>query len=514
MGIINEEFDILLQDNIFTNTLNLISRSSTDDDICSIDNRILDRFCIDILPKIHHNVKYLILEPTSMERILLVSNYPNLTSLKLFNFEEHIALNYFTDKSIFQHIFKYQITELILENNDNYDYEEGIISSKEYNKNVYIPILTLFKNLQSLSIVGSSMLSYPPLSILNLPLNIFCSLNLTKLCIYVNSLDDCLYLLDGHLKQLTTFIVQIKNIHNNLSIIHNTDDLFNLECFSLTCYNLTNAYDNRVIPLFRRMKNLKKLTLYIRLANRSTFVDGTHLHKEILMHMSQLHTFTFYISSIIPYNDSFQLLVDNDIQQTFTNIGYYQTSCTVNYYRASKAICHVFSLPFTFDRLEMITNRFPTIIFHHVTYLQVFDKVQFKYKFFIRIAKAFPLLKYFTISSGLLSLIDFNKYEDDYIQSYPIIQFPHLISLNMMVENPYYIEQFLLNTKTHLPRLTELKLSYSHLKNVTKNFTRDATRHNCANIKQLIFCDECDYLTHFLHYFPVLDTVSYIKTIR
>ncbi|CAF4308925.1 unnamed protein product, partial [Rotaria sordida] len=96
MGIINEEFDILLQDNIFTNTLNLISRSSTDDDICSIDNRILDRFCIDILPKIHHNVKYLILEPTSMERILLVSNYPNLTSLKLFNFEEHIALNYFT----------------------------------------------------------------------------------------------------------------------------------------------------------------------------------------------------------------------------------------------------------------------------------------------------------------------------------------------------------------------------------------------------------------------------------
>ncbi|CAF1158493.1 unnamed protein product [Rotaria sordida] len=69
MGIINEKFDILLQDNIFTNTLNLISRSSTDDHICSIDNRILDRFCIDILPKIHHNVKHLILESTSMEHV-------------------------------------------------------------------------------------------------------------------------------------------------------------------------------------------------------------------------------------------------------------------------------------------------------------------------------------------------------------------------------------------------------------------------------------------------------------
>ncbi|CAF3331759.1 unnamed protein product [Rotaria sp. Silwood1] len=358
------------------------------------------------------------------------------------------------------------------------------------------------------------MISYPPLSILNLPSTIFCSLNLTKLCIYVDSLDDCLYLLDGHLKQLTTFIVQMNYIGNNLSIIHNTDDLFNLKCFSLTCYNLTNEYDNRVIPLFRRMKNLEKLTLYIRLVNLSTFVDGTHLHKKILMHMPQLHAFTFYISTMIEFNDSFHLLVDNDLQQTFTNIGYYQTSSTVNYCRESKAICHVFSLPFTFNRLEMITNRFPTIIFHHVTYLQVFDKVQFKHKFFNRIAKAFSLLKYFTISSKLLSLIDFNKYEYDYIQSYPIIQFSHLISLNMMVQNPYYIEQFLLNTKTHLPRLIELKLSYSHLKNVTKNFTRDATRHNCANIKRLIFCDTCDFPTKFSYYFPFLNTVSYITSTR
>ncbi|CAF5181274.1 unnamed protein product [Rotaria sp. Silwood1] len=99
MGTIDEQFDILLQDNIFTNTLNMISKSSTDDDdICSIDDRILDRFCIDILPKIHHNIKHFILEPMSMERILLASNYPKLTSLKLFNFGQNIALNYFTGK--------------------------------------------------------------------------------------------------------------------------------------------------------------------------------------------------------------------------------------------------------------------------------------------------------------------------------------------------------------------------------------------------------------------------------
>ncbi|CAF1177881.1 unnamed protein product [Rotaria sp. Silwood1] len=509
MGTIDEQFDILLQDNIFTNTLNMISKSSTDDDddICSIDDRILDRFCIDILPKIHHNIKHFILEPMSMERILLASNYPKLTSLKLFNFGQNIALNYFTDKSIFQHIFKYQITELILENNDNNDYADENISPKEYNKNVYVSILTLFENLQSLSIVGSFTSSYPPLSIVDLPSTTFCSSTLTKLCINIRSLDDCLYLLDGRIKRLTTFIVQIRDIHNDLSIIHNTDNLSNLKCFSLTCYNLTNAYENRVIPLLHRMINLEKLTLYIRITDQSTFVDGTHLHKEILMYMSQLHTFIFYISTIIQIDDSFHRLSDNNIKNTFQNIGYYQTSCIVNYSR-SKAICHGFSLPFAFDHLEMITNTFPTIIFHHVTYLKVFDDVEFKHDFFIRIAKAFPLLKHLTIFNKILLFMDFDKYEADYIQSCPIIQFSHLISLDIMVQNRYYVEQFLLDTKAHVPRLIELTLFYSNLKNVTKNFTRDATRHNCANIKRLIFYDPCDYPTKFNHYFPPLNIVS------
>ncbi|CAF5135469.1 unnamed protein product, partial [Rotaria sp. Silwood1] len=58
------------------------------------------------------------------------------------------------------------------------------------------------------------------------------------------------------------------------------------------------------------MINLEKLTLYIRITDRSTFVDGTHLHKEILMHMSQLHTFIFYISTIIQIDDSFHRLSD------------------------------------------------------------------------------------------------------------------------------------------------------------------------------------------------------------
>ena len=99
MGTCNERFDILLQSNVFTNTLNLTEKSSTDDDdISSLDRPIIDRFSIDILPKIHQNMKEMILSSISMRDILLAGNYPNLTHLKLFNFEQKIALDYFKGK--------------------------------------------------------------------------------------------------------------------------------------------------------------------------------------------------------------------------------------------------------------------------------------------------------------------------------------------------------------------------------------------------------------------------------
>ncbi|CAF4152312.1 unnamed protein product [Rotaria sordida] len=77
------------------------------------------------------------------------------------------------------------------------------------------------------------------------------------------------------------------------------------------------------------MTYLEKLTLYLRLHDRNIFVNGTHLHREILMHMSQLHTFIFYISTEIEINDSIDRLSDNDIQQTFTNIGYHRVACAL-----------------------------------------------------------------------------------------------------------------------------------------------------------------------------------------
>ncbi|CAF2830607.1 unnamed protein product [Rotaria sp. Silwood2] len=96
LDINNERLDNLAQNTIFTNTLNFLLISSTDH-ISSINLQILDRLCNYVLPRIYSNVKCLIVEPLSMERILLASShYSNLTELKLFNFERRTALHYFT----------------------------------------------------------------------------------------------------------------------------------------------------------------------------------------------------------------------------------------------------------------------------------------------------------------------------------------------------------------------------------------------------------------------------------
>jgi hypothetical protein len=83
--------------------------------------------------------------------------------------------------------------------------------------------------------------------------------------------------------------------------------------------------------------------------------------------------------------------------------------------------------------------------------------------------------------------------------SYPIVEYPHLISLDIDFVNIHYVDQFLHETKTHLPRLIELKVQYDELKMVTENFTRDKTRSNCAKVKRLIVENSIVY-----HYFSSL----------
>jgi len=94
---VNVRLDKIASDPIFTEYLTLIKRS-TNGIISSLDNSTLDRFCSEILPRIHRKIKWLNLEPLCMERILLAADYPNLHSLSLFNIHYETVVRLFVGK--------------------------------------------------------------------------------------------------------------------------------------------------------------------------------------------------------------------------------------------------------------------------------------------------------------------------------------------------------------------------------------------------------------------------------
>ncbi|CAF3025040.1 unnamed protein product [Rotaria sp. Silwood2] len=312
---------------------------------------------LDILAREKTFTNILNFVPVFMKRILLATVYPNLTELKLFNFEQQIVLKYFTDESSLRSVFQQQITNLILVNNDKS--EKG----------------------------------------------------------------------------------------------------------------------------------------------RNRIIDGTCVQNDILVYLSQLHSFAFYISTYIDIRD----LSREDIQQTLINIGQQDATSIVSYISTYTVACSIFSLPFAFDYLVDLGNIFSNIVFSYVTYLVVQDNDAFRYEFFVRIARSFPLLKYlriFNIESQLLA--DLLTLSTDHSQSYSMVEYSYLTSLDVAYSHKDYLEQFLNETKAYVPCLTELRVCHRYLKIVTENFTREATRCNCAKVNQLIIIQLLDNSEDHSHYFPSL----------
>ncbi len=250
------------------------------------------------------------------------------------------------------------------------------------------------------------------------------------------------------------------------------------------------------------MLYLEKLTLYLRVTCQDVFVDPISLINEFSMHMSRLCSFKFYLSSNSNRNDLVRYLSNNDIKQNYMNIGYQEVSNIVCFTIVTGTY-HIFTLPFEFVKLISIGNIFPNIIFNNVIELWVQDAVPFEHEFFLRIAQAFPLLK-------ILSVSDFSplsytvKKSSDNIQSYQIVEYPHLTLLDITRAGVNYIEQFLNETKTHLPSLARLNVFYEELRIITENFTREATRRNCTHVTRLNTGRQIVGSKEYHIYFPLL----------
>ncbi|CAF1039382.1 unnamed protein product [Adineta ricciae] len=234
-----------------------------------------------------------------------------------------------------------------------------------------------------------------------------------------------------------------------------------MTCFSLKCDSQINLNDTNFLPLFRRMSNLEKLTLYLRIKDQDRFADGTLLQNEILVHMPHLHSFIFYICTYINTDGLQNQLSSEDIQRTFTNIGQHVVSM-INHSSCETITCSVFSIPFTFDRLHDIGHMIPNTRFNYVTYLVVRDVIPFNRKFFIQVARAFPLLMTCRIFNRESQSCQFTD-----SQSYEIAEYPYLTYLDILCGNIDYLEQFLNETKTYVPCLTKLRVVYNNLRIVT-----------------------------------------------
>ncbi|CAF1492795.1 unnamed protein product [Rotaria sordida] len=381
---VNKRLNAIAHDSTFANHLTLLCKQ--DDLISPLPDPMLDRFCSQILLSIHYKVKSLKLESTSMERILLTTNYPNLYELGLYGIDVEKAMSLFIDDTTFIHVNKGQISSLVIDINKN----KKQILVLNVSGIVFAHIFTMFINLQYLNF-GPSSISYQQLTFDMSPSTVLSS-NLLELHVHVLNFADCLYLLDGRFNQLHTFHVNISYISSNTLTINNTEKLPNLRCFSLYCDIRTYDYDELIVPLLHRMLNLEKLDLHLNnVVHDKGFIDGNNLKENIINYMPQLNKFTFNIRSFKPSPNLINLPSNEDIQHTFKEFKNNQIISCVDYFQKRQCgCCHVYSYPYRMKYYDNITNNFPGGLLKYVQTVQLYDDYPFEYEFFRRIAQSFP----------------------------------------------------------------------------------------------------------------------------
>ena len=97
---VNVRFNQIILDRFYIRNLNLTSMKmkSLYDRTYSANENILQRICSNVLPRINHQINELIVEQSSIERILHPYSYLQLYSLKLLDFSGEVLLNNLTSK--------------------------------------------------------------------------------------------------------------------------------------------------------------------------------------------------------------------------------------------------------------------------------------------------------------------------------------------------------------------------------------------------------------------------------
>ncbi|CAF1091833.1 unnamed protein product [Rotaria sordida] len=362
---VNRKLDRVARDTSFTQSLDFVKILDNVDNLKI--NFMLDRFCLDIIPRIEHYIKCLTIDLFSIDRVLRIGNYPQLHKLTLNNVQYDIIYKMFNNKSAIIHTLKNQISHLAIMINEEHVFDQ----KKELSRRVFTDVFQTFTNLAHLQFYFQDHYSYLPISAVDLPLSACYSSHIVCLNIKIFDFDVCYYLLDGRLSQMHTLIVNVQRIRQTSMVNKDKKIVLNLKCFSLISLRRTTVYDNLIVPFISQMFYLEKLVLSLIVYNRRTFVDGNSLVNDILSPMLYLHTFIFNIIS-----DGVRVLEElisppDVLSHALVERGY-DLDCYTDYNLLSRGQYHIYSLPFVMDRMHIHSNKFPIGLF--CTYLQYLDE--------------------------------------------------------------------------------------------------------------------------------------------
>ncbi|CAF1357858.1 unnamed protein product [Adineta steineri] len=492
---VNQRFDRLVLDPLTIRNLDMTIRTfeSLFNQTFSVDDKILSRICDQILCRIYDQINTLTIEQYSMKRILHATNYPQLNSLSLVNFEAEILDQYLTDDSILRDLLSKQITHL------NIDIQNAYRESTIITRKIFVLILSLCEKLIELNFCDLFFERKHWNRICLLTATTLTSSTLTKLKINLTAFTECLFLVNEDFECLTTLIVHVDLIYYPILDIDNTKKLPKLKYLSLISPEYTDQHITQIFPFIRRMINLEELKLYLLIkVSDLNYVDGIQLYNELLCHMNKLNNLTFNIQTcVLRYND-INLSSNEDIQCSFIGKGIYpQVNSYISIYSHIESKCHIYSLPYQFEYLLEINNSFPGGMFHTVRYLVIKDIFPLKHKFLQIISHDIPFIE-------ILHIRNDQPQEDKQNSSTELITFHHLKLLDLQSAHTDYTEQFLLKKITYLPRLLNLYIKYESLTIITNNFTIDTTYFNFSRVKDLDLDQSFLDSNNRRKYFPLL----------
>ena len=236
---ITQRLDQLVLNPISTNTLNItcLRPELLPDRIYSLDERAFATLCRTTLPRIHHQIRHLIVDQFSIESVFHAREYPALYSLSLIDIDHVDALGLFQGKttlvdcprqrtsqscpsthagvfshqsvplgdSVLHNLLDQQITSLSID----LSAKRRGDSSPEYSSTLFASILQSCQRLTKLHFCSGSgsQVYWVEFSRLNCQ-----SALLTDLSVYTTSFGECAYLFDGHFPSLSTVTIVVQEI--------------------------------------------------------------------------------------------------------------------------------------------------------------------------------------------------------------------------------------------------------------------------------------------------------------